>query len=460
LQTSALVNTSIPDVVLRLLPACIDGSLTICAGAGLSKADDAALPLGEELAERLSERLDGRLSGYEVPENPKDLIAVADKAVAASEGLSVLQNEVLELAGFLTAVPNLGHRAVALLLSEGAVRATILWNWDNCVERSVPGSDRLEVALTADDVASLRVPSVIKVHGCATRPSTLLITSDQLAENAPLWAEQAFAQALMSGVIVFIGIGDVADYAQHRLKSLFEQFNSLDIVVVGPSVISNWADKIWSQVTPNLNNDNERRVESTADTFLDNLLRAWASHLLMELKRIGEGNRNALPGIDLITEAVGRSTSVGLVQWCRTAVFPAVVGKSAVRASETLMALLAVAVLAEASGATTLRLSTHAQVASHSSRWSMIVVQSPKFATALLAEVARRAQALAEAGLASDSVVAVVSGPVLGGLPEDYSAGVTDIFAGEAFFDDLVAGPTMVAIKIVHADSVVRSIEP
>jgi hypothetical protein len=46
----------------------------------------------------LHERLKQRLQGYDSPEDVRDLIAVADGAVAPAGGLKALQYEVLELA--------------------------------------------------------------------------------------------------------------------------------------------------------------------------------------------------------------------------------------------------------------------------------------------------------------------------------------------------------------------------
>lgn len=51
--------------------------------------------------------------------------------------------------------------------------------------------ERIQVARNLEDMAELRVPSIAKIHGCATRVETLLITSEQL-ENPPLWTDAAF----------------------------------------------------------------------------------------------------------------------------------------------------------------------------------------------------------------------------------------------------------------------------
>jgi len=157
-----------------------EGKLVVCAGAGLSVAPDAGLPSGQRLGQLLNDRLTARLEGYAAPADPSDLLAVADAAIEAFGGLLPLQHEVLTLADFERATPNLAHQALALLLAEGAVSAVLLWNWDTCVERSAPEGERVEVALTREDMQQLKTPSIAKIHGCATRVETLLITSEQL----------------------------------------------------------------------------------------------------------------------------------------------------------------------------------------------------------------------------------------------------------------------------------------
>lgn len=457
MQGSALLSAPIPAPILRLVTACEDGRLTVCAGAGLSKAADASLPLGAELSELLSEHLDGRLAGYSPPADTADLVAVADAAVAAAESLSTLQQEVLRLAPFLDAVPNLGHRALALLLVEGAISATLLWNWDNCVERSAPDRERIEVALNDEDVGDLRVPAVLKVHGCATRRSSLLITSSQLADLAPLWSDRALARALSHDVVVFVGIGDVADYARHRISQLLNDFESLDMIVVGPSVVSKWSETVWAEVAAALADDAERRVESTADTFFDDLLRAWASHLLMTLERLGreEAMSNV---VDLVIDALGRASSLGVVSWCRSSLMFPVAGRSAVRSPQVLTVLLAAGVLAS-HGSEQMSLAAHARIATPSRQWLAVVAESNQMASAIEREITRRAQALAEAGLAVHAVSVLVAGPVIGGLAEALSSDVTDIFMGEVSDDDIVAAPTAVAIEVTWADAVLGGVE-
>src|SRR4051794_10105700 len=203
----------------------------------------------------LDERLDGRLDGYVRPDDVRNLIAVADAAVVPASGLEALQVEVLQLARFTNAVPNYGHQAIALLLVEGALTA-LSWNWDTCIERAA-GGELQQVARTQADMEELGNTRLAKVHGCATMRRTLLITSEQLT-NPPVWADHAFQERIRGSAVVFIGIGDVADYAQRRLRQLLEELAPLDVRVVSPSIGEGWDSSMWSELLPEL--EEERRV--------------------------------------------------------------------------------------------------------------------------------------------------------------------------------------------------------
>lgn len=129
MHTPQPVSRPVSATVLEVLAAARNGRLVVCLGAGVSVADDAALPTGKQLGERLDQRLASRLQGYISPANPENLIAVADAAFDAAGGLEALQAEVLQLAEFNTATPNYGHLVLGMLLAEGAFTA-LSWNWD------------------------------------------------------------------------------------------------------------------------------------------------------------------------------------------------------------------------------------------------------------------------------------------------------------------------------------------
>jgi hypothetical protein len=287
------VQEPVEAVINTIFEAARHGRLVVCAGAGLSRGMPTDLPNGADLGKRLDSRLKSLVRGYVSPSNPENLIAVADAGAGLEGGKTALRIEVLRLANFLAAEPNYGHRAVAELLCEGCIQLLLLWNWDDCIERVDVTPERLQVARSHRDLEDLEQPSIAKVHGCATRRSTLLITSEDLTEP-PYWTDNAFRERLRGTTSVFIGVGDIADYAQRRLEQLSKELaqgaegngHPLDIWIVSPTIRANWEASEWAKLVPDL--PAERRVEMTADEFLDQLARRWVREAIDDLERSAE----------------------------------------------------------------------------------------------------------------------------------------------------------------------------
>lgn len=445
------LTAAVGPAILMVIGAARDGRLVVCAGAGLSVADDAALPNGRRLGELLDDRLRARLGGYASPPDTTDLLAVADAAVAAAGGVRPVQQEVVQLADFDQAAPNYGHRALALLLGEGAVRSLLLWNWDNCVERSALEGEPLEVARTLDDVIQLRVPAIAKIHGCITRTPTLLITSAQLTAP-PLWTDEAFTAALRGTTGVFIGIGDVADYAKRRLEELNRDFPDLDVYVVSPSIVANWAESVWSTLMPGL--DPGRRVPRTADAFLDELIRAWA----IELPDRVEAAAGALTTPDLL-EGIGRAVGamkalcgVDVVDWARRSGFRRRTGQSVIRLPATQEAVCAVGVLAGERSATSVAVLPDARVQLDSAPIEVLVACEMVPATQVEAEARRRAAHLAGRGLLDDAAEFLVAGVIIGAFGDPTEPDLVD---GAIDTSDVFNGPRGVRLTFTRASEVV-----
>ena len=267
----ASVDAPVEPVINVIFDAARRRGLVVCAGAGLSRGMPTGLPTGEELGERLDERLGSLVNGYVSPQRPEDLIAVADAGADLEGGKTALRGEVLRLADFREAEPNYGHEAIAELLCEGSIQLLLLWNWDDCIERVDVMPERLQVARSRSDLKDLDEPSIAKVHGCSTRPSTLLITSEDLADP-PVWSDTAFRERLRGQTAVFIGVGDIADYAQRRLEQLRDDLTAdghdetpLDIWVVSPSIRAGWEYSAWARVVPGL--PEERRIALSASAY-------------------------------------------------------------------------------------------------------------------------------------------------------------------------------------------------
>ncbi len=188
----------VAPAVAALGALAADGSLVLCAGAGLSKADPTSLPLGWELAEIVYDQLADRLGEDALAgADRRDLLAVADTIEALQGGAALLQAALREAANYTGAQPNYGHRALAVLLLEGAVEV-ISTNYDDCIERAGGPFGRLQIIVTDADSVQVRGPAILKIHGCATRDGSLLASTKQL-EDPPTWVFHHFGERLRNG---------------------------------------------------------------------------------------------------------------------------------------------------------------------------------------------------------------------------------------------------------------------
>ena len=445
------LTTAVEAALLNVVAAARNDQLVICAGAGLSMAEDAALPGGRELGQLLDQRLAQRLAGYAPPADTSDLLAVADAAFAAAGGLEPLQHEVVQLADFDQASPNHGHRVLALLLAEGAARTLLLWNWDNCVERAALEGEPLEVARTLEDVAQLQVPSVAKIHGCVTRIPTLLITTAQLTQP-PLWTEAAFTAAVRGTTGVFIGIGDVADYARRRLEELQNDFPDLDVYVVSPSIDSAWGESVWSALMPGL--DPGRRVAKTADAFLDELARAWA----VELPDRVEAAAGAVvtpvlvEGITRTLAALKVLCGAEVIEWARRAAYRCRVGQSVIRLPAAQEALTAVGLLVGERAAAEVHFLPDGRCRVGTSAVEVLIGCELVTATQVETEARRRTEQLAGRGIITGEAEFLVAGAIIGALSDPPAA---DVLEGTLDPVDVLTGPRGVRVTFTRAAEVV-----
>lgn len=294
-----------------------DGRLVLYAGAGVSAAQPAGLPVGPELAEKVSTWLSDRVSGLRAYDN-QNLLDVADAVEAQMGGRDLLQEALTEFAEFGEAEPNFAHRALALLLFEGA--ATVLTtNWDDCIERGAPFGTRLQVIVDDSDYRCVRGPAVWKVHGCASRLGSLLVSTQDLA-TPPLWVNTGLAPQLATSTIVFVGIGDIAEYVKVRLRQMLALAGlAADLRVVSHRIVANWSTSQWSTI-PEANLPEAHRIELTADAFMDELLRAYVGETLAGLRAdlIAEclSAANA-GGVAQLLSAMGKTDAATLLEWLR-----------------------------------------------------------------------------------------------------------------------------------------------
>lgn len=455
---SPAIRTPIHPSVAQIFEAAQRGQLVACAGAGLSRAAPTRLPSGATLGERLNERLEGLVQGYESPGHPTDLIAVADAGSDLEGGEPALRSEVLKLAKFNDAEPNHGHKVMAELLWEGGISLLLLWNWDTCIERVDVNPVRLQVSLSKSDLQNLAEPSIAKVHGCATRPETLLLTSEDL-QKPPVWADTATRDHLRGKTVVFIGVGDIADYAKRRLERLREDLEEaeegdeedLDIWVVAPEIKSRWAESAWSELLPGL--PEERRLEMPADEFLDQLARLWVRDALDKVKaataEAKEGTQEAVKRVDDGFNAFG---SADVLRWVRRAAIGQTVGGSVMFDESLKQLLVALAVITSEADASAVQVRGPAAVQIGEERVEALINCQSRPASRVRESARERAKELANQGAINGEARFLVSGPIVGALADDPDPDL-DMTVGEQDVDHLVVGPAAVRLSFLRASA-------
>lgn len=213
------IGTGQPPIALRLAEAAHGRPLAIYTGAGLSKGSPTNLPDGPQLAQLCHNRLRDILRPDTLDcEDPSSLTSVSD-AASAIAGTDLIRRTATTIADFKTADPNFSHELLALLLLEGVVVA-ITTNWDDCIERSAE-KERVLTIISDQDRQQIEGPALLKVHGCATRPNTVLITTEDL-NTPPLWVRNEVNSRLLDSHTVFVGIGDLAPYVRNRIREATE----------------------------------------------------------------------------------------------------------------------------------------------------------------------------------------------------------------------------------------------
>lgn len=315
--------------------------VVIYAGAGISRAQPTNLPVGESLAATLHRRLKSAFPVLEDVE-PGDLLAIADAVAALPNGEEALREASANSANFTTAKPGYAHKVLAHLMLEGAIDV-LTTNWDNCIERGA-GEERLPTITNDHDLASVTPPWVLKVHGCASRPDSLLVTSAHI-DQPPTWVQEQTHARLGSAVVVFIGIGDIAGYVERRITAAIQEVGSVEnIRVVSPSIKEKWEASQWNDVAPNLKEDH--KIPATADLFMEQLAAAYIAARFDE--HIGAVSSEQVFADDLEAAKAGlfASDSLTVLKWARGVDIDPRVGEAVLKSSELGKALIALGRLA------------------------------------------------------------------------------------------------------------------
>lgn len=141
--------------------------------------------------------------------------------------------------------------------------------------------------------------------------------------------------------MVFVGIGDVADYAQQRITELAELVDHARIRVVSPNIETNWDGSEWHTLLPEL--PEARRIEKTADEFMDELAREWVMGLVAEMR--AAPTHDPAPWLEAVADAFSFTALQALI-WLRRAAVGWRVGHSVARAPAAVSALEAIGLLA------------------------------------------------------------------------------------------------------------------
>jgi len=385
-------------------------------------------------------------------------LAVADAAARLPEGLSAVQVAALDLAEFHSAPPQLEHRLLSLLIAEGAL-TLLLTNWDNCVERSRQDAEPIPAARDDREAEDLRGAFILKIHGCCTRPPTLLVTSDQLGELAGQWTKVAFQARLAESTMIFVGIGDVAHYARTRINELAALVDHARIRVVSPSIHDNWDQSAWREILPTL--PVERRIKATARDFLDQLAREWVMQLV-DCLRASDPDSAAVTGV---TTAFGAFSASEALEWLRRASVEPVVGTSVVRDSAAESLLEAIGLLARehvtdgAEGAdeqASIRFLRRSAVLIYEKRFEAMICRPRRTTTDLELAASERAQDyVALKGARTTIEILVAASSVRGPRPTCLPA--VSVVDPETPVDDLLAHSEQVRVNLTYTDDVLAA---
>lgn len=332
-----------PYAIALAKRASTRGKVAIYAGAGISVAQPTGIPLGAGVARTIHATLRTAFPSLNDVE-PEDLIAVADAVASLPGGGAALRETAARSAEFRTATPSYGHRVIAYLLLEGVIDV-LTTNWDDCIERGGP-PERLQAVTDDRSLQRVEPPSVLKVHGCASVPDSLLITSDDLREP-PTWAREQTQARLGSAVVVFLGIGDVAGYVRIRIEEAISEVGDIaNIRVVSPSIVEQWSSSQWAAVAPNLLEDN--RIAATSDEFMEHLGAAFIHLTLSGHVAALADDPQILPYITAAVESLLADDALSVLVWVRRAAVAPQQGVSVLGASTTAEALTALGRLAGA----------------------------------------------------------------------------------------------------------------
>jgi hypothetical protein len=340
---------------MELAYAAEDGRLGLYVGAGVSLPTPTLLPTSGELVERLAPQVEQELgvapphAGNEAAdgdvEDPQLTLERLADAAEAGGVLPAFRELAASVKDFRGAPASYSHRAMAALLREGAV-TVFSANWDRCIERGAAEIGfHVDPTITEPDRA-VRFANCRfhKIHGCATQPATLLLTSSDL--NAPPdWVNHVVGGALGATTLVFVGLGTVGGYVRRRVAQVLDALGDEAAVWLADP----YPSKTWNQL---LERAQGHILEVDAGAFFDDLLRACARHSLAQLSDAAremdtqDATVPIAPTIERLVEALDDRRALELINWLRAGARGVAEGSPFLQGRDCRNALLAVAMIA------------------------------------------------------------------------------------------------------------------
>ena len=297
-----LVIEPSPQIV-ALGPRIEDKKLVFVIGAGVSMGPPTCLPSGAELANSVKTRLlDSPLASVIKVIAEDNLLAMADVVEEKSPAaFPLFVRAIFESADFKMATPNYAHLAIALLMTETNVQA-LSTNWDMCIEQSSPnvysdivGCFDLNTVMNAGDSTIL-----LKLHGCAKNELSLCVSSRQIAKET-WWATHQVGAAIERSLVVFLGIGSVAEYIKLTLQKILSMTSDLsNVLIVDPVLSDDWNSLMAGGV--------KNHLPIKSEEFLDDVLRTLTLSQLSRVNLLAQDMSKELPRSDIDIEVAVHET--------------------------------------------------------------------------------------------------------------------------------------------------------
>ena len=326
---------------------------------------------------------------------------------------------------------------------EGAIDV-LTTNWDNCIERGA-GEERLPTVTNDNDLANVDPPWVLKLHGCASQPDSLLVTSGHLA-NPPTWVREQTHARLGSAVVVFVGIGDVAGYVKNRIEEAVREVGVENIRVVAPDIVTRWEESQWKSVAPTLQDDH--RIPATADLFMEHLAAAYINGRLGEHSVTLSPDKALTADLEAAKTGLLESDSLTVLEWARAVDINPRAGEPVLKSPELGKVMIALGHIAGDSA----RLNRNHMFQTSRGHVELLIATQTVPQRRLVEAAESRLHDHASRG--EPLPLFVVAGGV-GLIPQSDS--LPESILSEADDWDIVYGPLALVPQVRHADEVIAS---